>query len=362
MTPRASILVPAWNEAATIAQCLADVRAQVSALGSARVDWQCVVALDGPGDGTDRIVRDVAAVDSRFVVVAHPGDAHRGLVATLNAGLAACRGEIVVRFDADDRMHPERVVRQVAMLDAHPELAVVTGRVAYEAIGGFGRVPYGALGDVAGADGDGMRRHCDWLNTLTTPAALRAARFVDAPVAHPAVAYRRELVVAAGGYRDGDFAEDHDLWLRLFAAGHAFGMTPSDAPLVTWRDRPARATRADPRYGEEARRALVHRHLIDWIGGRTVRLWGAGKFGRWHGKHLRAAGVTVDAFLDIDPKKVGRVLIGGVPVVAADALGPPGADGGVVLVAVASRGARASIAPRLAAAGWVEDQDWVALQ
>lgn len=347
---RASVLVPAWNEAATIGECLDDVRAQAPALAAAGVEWECVVALDGPNDGTARIAYDHAAVDSRVVVVAHAGGAHRGLVATLNAGLAACRGDVIVRFDADDRMHAERVARQVAMLDAHPELAVVSCRVAY-----------GVLDGVDATQGEGMRRHCDWLNGLDTPAALRAARFIDAPVAHPAVAYRCEVVIAAGGYRDGDFAEDHDLWLRLLAAGCAFGMTPSPMPLVTWRDRAARATRADPRYRDEPRRALVHRHLVDWIAGRRVRVWGAGKFGRWHGKYLRAAGVPIDAFLDIDPRKLGRVVIGGVPVVAAHVLGPPKADS-AVLVAVASRGARAIIAPRLEAAGWVEDRDWVALQ
>ena len=331
----ASILVPVWNEAATIRECLSDVRAQLG-------EWECVLVLDGPEDGTAEIVREEVAGDARFVVIERP---HEGLVAALNAGLAACRADVIVRMDADDRMRPERVVRQVAAL-ADMQVGVVTCEC-----------DYGTIGDEAH---EGMRRHVDWLNTLRSNDLMARARFIDAPVAHPAVAYRAEVVRAVGGYRDGDFAEDHDLWLRLFARGVVFGFTESDGPLVTWRDRDGRATRVDGRYGDEARRALIHRHLIDVLGGRRVRLWGAGKYGRWHGRYLREAGVVISAVIDIDPRKVGRRLFGEVEVVSPDALGPP--DDEVTLVVVASRGARTLIAAQLAARGHVEGVHWWALQ
>ena len=330
--PAVSVLIPVWNEARTIAECVADVRVQVG------VDWECVLVLDGPTDGTDILLAELVSGDPRFVVLERP---HEGLVAALNAGLFACRAPLVARFDADDRMHPERLARQVAWLDAHPELGVVSCRLAHGLIG-EGEAPAG------------MVRHVDWWNGLATHEAMSRARFVDAPICHPSAIMRRELV----GYRAGPFAEDHDLWLRLLADGVRFGKV--DETLVTWRERPERATRIDVRYDDEHRRALVHEHLVRELAGRRVRLWGAGEYGRWHGRHLRAAGVAVDEVLDIDPKKVGRRILDGVPVVAADKLGPP--DGRVVLAAVASRGAQAEIRERLDTAGWREGVDWWALQ
>lgn len=335
------MLVPVWNEVGVVAECIADIQAQVG------IDFECVLALDGPTDGTCELVRELVAGDARFDVLELP---HAGLVAALNAGLEACRAPIVVRMDADDRMHPERVLRQVRALD-DARLGVVTCAVDYAVIGD-------------GQAQRGMQRHCAWLNELRTGERLRNARFIDAPVAHPAVAYRTQVVRAVGGYRDGDFAEDHDLWLRLFANDVAFGFVASDdvGPLVTWRDRATRATRADGRYADEPRRALVHRHLIDGPlgGGRRVRIWGAGRYGRWHARHLLDAGVGIDAFIDIDPRKVGNRLFDGIPVVAADSLGVP--DERLTLVTVASPGARALIAERLAALGHHEGQSWLALQ
>lgn len=340
LSPQASVLVPVWNEAAVVGECIADIAAQVG------VDFECVLVLDGPTDGTREVVCEAVAGDARFRVLDLP---HAGLVAALNAGLAACRAPIVTRMDADDRMRPDRLVTQVrALHDA--ALGVVTCEVAYAVLG-------------EGPAQAGMQRHVAWLNGLRTATALRNARFIDAPVAHPAVAYRTAIVRTAGGYRDGDFAEDHDLWLRLFGEGVAFGFATGDVPgaLVTWRDHPERATRADGRYGDEPRRALVHRHLVAGpLAGRAVRIWGAGRYGRWHAKHLLAAGVAISAFIDIDPRKVGNRLFGSIPVVAADGLAAP--DAQVTLVAVASPGARAVIASELARRGHVEGEHWLALQ
>ena len=344
--PRVSVLMPVWRAEATLDEALHDVRAQT------REDWECVLVLDGVADASAEIARRHAAADPRVRVLELP---HAGIVPALVAGLAACRAPLVARFDADDRMAPERLALQVAHLEAHPEVALVTCRVRFEVLA----APEAASPvDLARS---GMARHAAWLDTLDTSARIRAARFIDAPVAHPAVTYRKAAVDAVGGYRAGPFAEDHDLWLRMFAAGLVFARV--DDVLVTWRDGAHRLTRTDTRYADAERRALVHHHLLVPGGpaaGKRIRIWGAGEYGRRHAKELAARGAQVDDLLDIDPKKVGRRVAGGIPVVSADGLGPP--DGRPILVAVATPGARAIIADRLDQRGYREDLDWWALQ
>lgn len=338
-TPRVSVLLPVWRAEATLAEALADVRAQTLS------DWECVLVLDGEEDRSGDIARRVAREEPRVRVVARP---HGGIVAALNAGLERARAPIVARFDADDRMAPRRLEAEVALLASRPEVGVVTCGVAFD------------RADAAPGGGDeGMRRHVAWLNGLDA-RGIRAARFIDAPVVHPAVAFRAEVVRAVGGYRQGPFAEDHDLWLRLFAAGVVFERVPE--VLVTWRDRADRLTRVDRRYAEAGRRALVHGHLLAPGGpldGRRALVWGAGEYGRRHARELIARGADVEALIDIDPKKIGRVIAGR-PVVGMEAL--ERRDRRVVLAAVAARGARELIAQELTARGYVEDVDWWALQ
>ncbi len=340
--PTVSVLIPVWNEAATIGECIADVQAQVG------VDWECVLVLDGPTDETPEVVRRLVSGDPRFVVEHGP---HAGLVAALEGGRQRCRGRYVARFDADDRMHPERLMQQMRLLDAHPEVGVVSCRLGHGVIGESGECDAPA----------GMVRHVGWWNSLETGEAMAHARFIDAPVCHPSAMIRSEILNVFG-YSDGPFAEDHDLWLRMFERGVVFAKVQGDVPLVTWRERPGRATRVDSRYGDAARQALVHRHLLlgPLRNDRHVRLWGAGRYGRWHGKHLRGLGVPIDDAIDIDPKKVGRRIIDGVPVVGVDSLSAP--DGRCLLVCVASPGARALIAGDLTRFGWREGIDWWALQ
>jgi hypothetical protein len=169
-------------------------------------------------------------------------------------------------------------------------------------------------------------------------------------VAHPSVVVRRELLEAAGGWRDLGWPEDYDLWLRLFAAGTRFAKV--ERFLFFWRDHRSRLTRTDPRYAVPRFLACKAHHLArgPLADARRVVLWGAGQTGRRLAKHLRTEGVAIDAVVDIDPAKIGRTLRG-VPVISPENLPGRLGDGVVVLAAVASRGARDLIRARLVALG-----------
>ena len=98
--PIVSVLLPAYNAAATLPECLRSISRQTLQ------DWECIVVDDGSVDATGRLAAEFAAQDRRVRVLREP---HRGLVGALNRGLAHCRGRYVARMDADDLMHRRRL-------------------------------------------------------------------------------------------------------------------------------------------------------------------------------------------------------------------------------------------------------------
>jgi hypothetical protein len=200
-----------------------------------------------------------------------------------------------------------------------------------------------------------MARYAAWLNGLVTPDLVHRDLLVEAPLVHPAAAIRRAALAAAGGWRDGPFPEDYDLWLRLSAAGGR--MTNLPRTLLRWRESMGRLTRTDPRYALARHVALkcafLARHLL--AGRREVAIWGAGETGRAFAAALQAEGVAVALFIEVDPKKIGR-SVRGAPVVSytevARARGLP------LLVAVGAPGARDLIRAELAKAGFQEPADF----
>jgi glycosyltransferase involved in cell wall biosynthesis len=332
---RVSVFMPCYNAAATLPEALESLTAQTLE------DFEVVAVDDGSTDETRVVLEAWAQREPRLRVLGRP---HGGVIAAANAALAACQAPYLARMDADDRCHPERLARQADYLDAQPEIAVVSCLVQ-----GF---PEGAVRE-------GFRVYLEWLNGLVSPAEIARERFVESPLVNPSCMLRRSWLEAVGGYEEHGWPEDYDLWLRLAEAGARFAKVP--AALLAWREHPGRLTRTDGRYAvENFLRAKAHYLVRGPLQGRqTVIIWGAGMIGRRLSKHLLRAGAPVAAFIDIDPRKIGRTRRGK-PVWPAEALPElwNQSPSPVVLAAVGARGARHLIRQRLQAAGLVEGQDW----
>jgi len=329
--PRVAVLMPARDAAGTVRA------AAVSILRQGFRDLALVAVDDGSRDGTAAILEGLASRDRRVKLIRGPGE---GIAGALNRGLIACDAEVVVRMDADDVAHPRRVERQLAALDADPSLAAVGSRVRL-----FPRR------HVAG----GMARYAAWLNGLVTPELVARDLLVEAPLVHPASAIRRDALEAAGGWRDGDFPEDYDLWLRLSDAGRRLSNLPE--LLLDWRESPSRLTRTDARYALARHTALK----VAWLaaGPLAVRpevaIWGAGETGRAFARALAPLGIRAVLFLEVDPRKIGRSLLGA-PVVSYEEA--ERARGLPLLVAVGAPGARELIRAELGRRGFEEVRDY----
>jgi glycosyltransferase involved in cell wall biosynthesis len=103
-----------------------------SVLGQTFDDWELILVDDGSKDESPAIAaRHAGERPDRITVLRHPGGENKGMSASRNLGLEHARGELVAFLDADDIWLPEKLERQVAILDAHPEAGMVFGPTTY---------------------------------------------------------------------------------------------------------------------------------------------------------------------------------------------------------------------------------------
>ncbi len=96
--PAVSVIVPAWNAEATLAETLASVAAQRF------TDIEILIVNDGSTDATAAIARDFCATDPRARLIGKPNG---GVASARNAGIAVARGDWVAPIDGDDLWHPD---------------------------------------------------------------------------------------------------------------------------------------------------------------------------------------------------------------------------------------------------------------
>jgi glycosyltransferase involved in cell wall biosynthesis len=181
------------------------VEAVESVLEQTLSDLELIVIDDGSTDDTPGLLVELVRRDARVRVVTQaPG----GLTAALNAGCALVSAPYIARLDADDVALPDRLERQVAYLDAHPEVALLGGGIV--------------LVDEAG-------REIDREPGRAAPDLTQRNELV-----HATVVMRTEVFRALGGYRL-DQSEDYDLWLRL---DERYGVAALEEPVIRYRLHP----------------------------------------------------------------------------------------------------------------------------
>lgn len=335
MSTAISVILPVYNAALTVEEAIRSLD-----IGGSH-DAEIVAVDDGSTDGSGEVLARLQDEIPRLRVYSQ---AHRGIVAALTKGIEHAAGEYIARMDADDVSLPRRLERQRGFLDQHQAIGVVTGRVRF----GGDRV-----------HAEGYAAYVDWINTLRVPDDFASHRFVESPVAHPAVMFRRDCAIRFGGYREGLFPEDYELWLRWMEAGVLFASVPEE--VLLWNDPPERLSRTHERYSIEAFYAMKAEYLARWCALNVdswpdVVVWGAGRVTRKRVQLLEARGARVRLWVDIDTRKIGQ-RIGGAGVVAPDQLPEPGSC--FILSFVASRDAREQIRTWLNGHGYVQERDYI---
>jgi glycosyltransferase involved in cell wall biosynthesis len=186
--PRVSVLLPVYNGTPHLASAIESVLAQ------SFTDFELLILNDGSTDDSAAIAQSYQ--DSRIRYFEHP---NMGLPATLNKGARFARGEFLFRQDQDDLSYPDRFMRQVAYLDAHPDVAV---------LGTWARI------FVDGNPAAAFRYH----RHPVAPVTIALCAIFDSTFVHSSVAFRRSTFEALGGYSCDPMRqppEDFELWSRM---------------------------------------------------------------------------------------------------------------------------------------------------
>jgi teichuronic acid biosynthesis glycosyltransferase TuaG len=199
MSPRVSVVMPAYNAGRYVTESVRSVQAQSYA------GWELIIVDDGSTDDTAEVAVGLAASDSRVRYVRRENG---GQAAARNTGLREARGDVVAFLDSDDLWLPGKLERQLEVLDeTGADLVYCDGYIFFEdgspERAGFFAVVPGA------ADGPTMLKLLYAYNRIATLSVL----------------VRRQALDRVGPFDESrriQNCEDYELWLRMARAGCSF--------------------------------------------------------------------------------------------------------------------------------------------
>ncbi|HVU83428.1 MAG TPA: glycosyltransferase family A protein, partial [Puia sp.] len=117
--PLVTIIVPCYNYAHFLGHTLENIRAQKYA------GWECIIVDDGSTDDTDKVTATFVRTDERFRYIRQD---NKGLSAARNTGIHHSRGIYIQFLDSDDLIHPSKLDKQVAILEADRNIDITYGK------------------------------------------------------------------------------------------------------------------------------------------------------------------------------------------------------------------------------------------
>lgn len=199
--PLVSVIMPAYNSQAYIADAIRSVQAQTED------NWELLVIDDGSGDDTCRIVTEMAREDTRIRL--YRNEENLGAARSRNRGISMCRGSYVALLDSDDLWRENKLRVQ---LDLAKEKDADIVYCSY-----------------AMMDAQGCKRCDDFLVPRKTDLESMLVRSV---ISCSTVLLSRQ-VAQDHPFPTGYYHEDYALWLQLLQSGHqAFG---TDQVLADYR-------------------------------------------------------------------------------------------------------------------------------
>ncbi len=232
-TPAVSIVMPVYNAERFLPATLK------AALAQTFTDFELIVVDDGSSDASAACAGKTG--DPRVRVLVHP--VNQGVSAATNTGFAAARGTYIALMDHDDLSFPDRLQKQVALLEAHPELDGCGG--------GHVTLSRWAFVDTLKAQAVRIRR------TPVSPAQVACESLWGGALFNPTVCFRRSLLSRLDHWWDSRFSvgADDEFYGRLLASGARLCVLP-DA-VLRYRRHSGNLSRRSRKKALEARSAIA---------------------------------------------------------------------------------------------------------
>ncbi len=329
--PRVSVLLPFYQCGAELDAAISSIAAQVYR------DWELLLIDNNANETARQIAIRRAQTDPRIRLLHEP---EQGIAFALNTGLKQARGLYIARMDADDWSHPDRLVRQVDFLDTHPAIDAVATQTRFESSMGVSQ---------------GYDLFVQWQNDIVSARQHYISRFIESPIAHPTICFRKSLIDKHGLYDTGKVPEDYELWLRWFDKGVGFYKIPE--ALLTWNDHPARLSRNHDNYSREAFFTVKCMYLARWIqralpSEKKIVVCGSSKIGLKRARLLTGLGVDVYGFTDVKKRPNRQVRF--IPIAEMTTPEP-----WFLINFISKRGVGPAIREHFSALGFVEGRDFI---
>lgn len=284
--PEISVLMSVYNGENFITNSIESILKQVYE------DFELIVVNDGSTDHTLEILQNYK--DTRIKLFSFKKN--QGVGTALKFGLSKAQGKYLAKADADDINHPDRLAKQKAFLDNHPDISLVKAFIEYfphnEEVATSQRYHYYK---------SVMEKE---KNSIVSPDQIHEILYWYCCVPHTTIMSRIEPMTEIG-YADMRIWEDYYLFYQMNKKGYRMGTV--EEVLVKMRLSTSSVTaRTDSFDFAQVMFKIKKEEISNLFNNNTsVYIWGSGSMGSNLAQILRENGLSFNGFIDSNPEKQG---------------------------------------------------------
>ena len=205
-------------------------------------DFELIIINDCSTDATADILHRYAERDARVRV--HTNEVNLRLPSSLNKAIELANGKYIARMDADDICLPDRLEKQYAFMEEHPDIDLSSCRFLTLKNGVFASGGCGGRAD---------------------HESIKALLLVTNPILHPGIIARAEVIRSLGYDKSFTCTEDMELWTRFIMTGSKIEIQPEYLMIYRLHDKQITGTTKERQRGEVTR--IQKRYFADLLEG-----------------------------------------------------------------------------------------------